>query len=50
VNALKATFWFGAGMAFSELVMRWPVHLAWGIVVALLIVGRWLPFLHSAVC
>jgi hypothetical protein len=37
-------------MAFSELLMRWPVHLAWGIIVALLVVGRWLPLIHGAIC
>lgn len=43
MNALKATFWFGAGMAASELLLRWPVHLAYVIAIAVLIVGRWLP-------
>jgi hypothetical protein len=34
VTKLKATAWFAAGMAFGELVLRWPIHFAYLAVIA----------------
>jgi hypothetical protein len=34
---LKATLWFGAGMAFGEFVLRWFVHAFYLVIIAALL-------------